>query len=67
MGAVRVLVYTVDSGLHSLPLKVAGDEDRTIEGYPLLQTGDSLSVLGYRVAVLAEQDGSYTVRIHEEP
>ena len=62
-----VLVYTVDSGLHSLPLKVAGDEDRTIEGYPLLQTGDSLSVLGYRVVLLAEQDRSYTVRIHEEP
>ena len=62
-----VLVYTVDSGLHSLPLKVAGDEDRTIDGYPLLQTGDSLSVLGHRVAVLAEQDGSYAVRIHEEP
>ena len=61
-----VLVYTVDAGRRSLPIKIRGEEDRVIEGRPLLQAGESVTVLGHRIAVLAERDGRYAVRIRRE-
>ena len=67
-----VLVYTVDASLGAgdLPLKVAGDSgDGTVADFPLLEPGDSITVRGYTVSVLADSDlgRSHTVSILKEP
>lgn len=61
-----VLVYTVDSSLGAgeLPLKIAGDSgDGTVEDFPLLAEGDSVTVRGYTVSVIADSGRTHTVKI----
>ena len=61
-----VLVYTVDSSLGAgeLPLKIAGDSgDGTVEDFPLLAEGDSVTVRGYTVSVIADSGRTHTVEI----
>ncbi|WP_419552681.1 hypothetical protein [Candidatus Poriferisodalis sp.] len=61
-----VLVYTVDASLGAgdLPLKIAGDSgDGTVEDFPLLEAGDSVTVRGYTVSVTADSGRTHTVTI----
>ncbi|WP_423923463.1 cell wall-binding repeat-containing protein [Candidatus Poriferisodalis sp.] len=64
--AEGVLVYTVDASLGAgdLPLKIAGDSgDGTVEDFPLLEAGDSVTVRGYTVSVTADSGQTHTVTI----
>ena len=61
-----VLVYTVDASLHSgeLPLKVAGDTGNgLVDDYPVLTVGESLTVRGYTITVVADDGNTHTVTI----
>lgn len=61
-----VLVYTVDASLGAgeLPLKIAGDSgDGTVENFPLLADGDSITVRGYTISVTADSGRTHTVKI----
>ncbi|WP_419838547.1 cell wall-binding repeat-containing protein [Candidatus Poriferisodalis sp.] len=61
-----VLVYTVDASLGAgeLPLKVAGDRgDGTVEAFPLLEVGDSVTIRGHTVSVIADSGRTHTVTI----
>lgn len=61
-----VLVYTVDTflGAGELPLKIAGDSgDGTVEDFPLLEAGDSITVRGYTVSVTSDDGRTHTVKI----
>ena len=63
-----VLVYTVDASLGAgeLPLRVAGDSgDGTVEDFPLLEPGDSITVRGYTVTVTADSGRTHTVTINK--
>ena len=63
-----VLVYTVDAllGAGDLPLKVAGDSGNgTVDEFPLLENGDSVTVRGYTVSVTADSGRIHTVSIRK--
>ncbi|WP_419922742.1 cell wall-binding repeat-containing protein [Candidatus Poriferisodalis sp.] len=64
--AEGVLVYTVDASLGAgdLPIKVAGDSGNgTVDEFPLLENGDSVTVRGYTVSVTADTGRIHTVSI----
>ncbi len=61
-----VLVYTVDAALGSgqLPVKVARDTgDGQIDDYPILSVGQSVTVRGYTITVIADDGDTHTVTI----
>ena len=61
-----VLVYTVDASLEAgeLPLKIAGDSgDGTVEDFPLLAAGDSVTVRGYTITVTGDDGRTHSVTI----
>ena len=61
-----VLVYTVDSALGTgeLPIRVAGDTGtRQLDEYPLLGAGESVTVRGYEITVVADDGATHTVTI----
>ena len=61
-----VLVYTVDSwlGTGALPLKVAGDSGNGQVGdFPVLEVGDSVTLRGYTITVLADEGHTHTITI----
>ena len=65
-----ILVYTVDASLRSgnLPLKLAGDTgDGQLDGYPLLAPGDSITVRGYRIAVISDDGDTHAVTLSRLP
>ena len=64
--AEGVLVYTVDAGVSSglLPIKLAGDPGNAhLDDYPLLAVGESVTVRGYTITVVADDGDTYTVTI----
>ena len=66
LAAEGVLVYTVDASIESgqLPIRVAQDSgDRTVDDYPVLQPGQSVTVRGYMITVVADDGDTHTVRI----
>ena len=61
-----VLAYTVTPSLGAgdLPIKVAGDSgDGLLDGFPLLQVGDAVTVDGYTVSVTADSGQSHSVSV----
>ena len=61
-----VLVYTVDASLPGgeRPLRVAGGRaDGRVDGYPVLTLGQSVSVRGYTITVVADDGDTHTVTI----
>ena len=61
-----VLVYTVDASLDSgqLPVLVAGDSGNgQVDDYPILTTGQSVTVHGYTIAVVSDDGHAHTVTI----
>ena len=59
-----VMVYTVDAQVSPLPLKLAGLQGTlAIDDYPLLGAGESVSVWGHRIEVLADDGEIFSVRI----
>ncbi|MYA17956.1 MAG: hypothetical protein F4Z28_14970, partial [Gammaproteobacteria bacterium] len=61
-----VLVYTVDASVESgqLPVKVAGDSGNgQVDDYPILTTGQSVTVHGYTIAVVSDDGHAHTVTI----
>ena len=61
-----VLVYTVDSRVDNgqLPIKIAGDVGNSqVDGFPTLQEGDSVTIAGYTVVVIADDGDAHSVRI----
>ncbi len=59
-----ILVYTVDAPLADLPLKLAGDDGNGVIGaYPLLTAGESVTIWGYQIRVLDDDETTSTVRI----
>ena len=61
-----VLVYTVDSwlGTGALPLRVAGDTGNgQVDDFPVLEAGDSVTVRGYTITVVADDGEAHTVSI----
>ncbi len=57
-----VLVYTVNASVQTghLPIKVVGVPD---EGFPVLQVGESVTVRGYTITVVADDGETHTVSI----
>ena len=72
LGDGRVVVYTVEAHLDSgdLPIKLAGDTGRghTLVN-PILGVGESVTVRGYTITVVADHGDTHTVTITkvEEP
>ena len=61
-----VLVYTVNAsiGTGQLPIKVAGDPGTgTVDDYPILTVGNSVTVSGYTITVVADDGDTHTVTI----
>ena len=61
-----VVVYTVDSFLESgqLAVKFAGDSGNgQIDDFPVLQSGESVTVRGYTITVTADDADTHTVSI----
>ena len=61
-----VLVYTVDArvGSGDLPMRVAGDSgDGQVDEYPVLHTGDSVTVGGFTITVVSDDGDFHTVEI----
>ena len=61
-----VLVYSVDASLPTggLPLKVAGDGgDGLVDDFPVLAVGQSVTVRGYTITVVADDGDTHTVTI----
>ncbi|WP_420437258.1 cell wall-binding repeat-containing protein [Candidatus Poriferisodalis sp.] len=61
-----VLVYTVDSwlGAGALPLKVAGDSGNgQVDDFPVLEAGESVTLRGYTITVVADDGDTHTVTI----
>ena len=61
-----VLVYTVDASLGSgeLPIKVAGDSgDSQVDDFPVLESGESVTLRGYTITVTADDGDTHTVSI----
>ena len=66
LGPEGVLVYTVDASIGSAmaPIKVVGRTDYGVfDDYPLLAVGDSVTVRGYTIAVVADDGHTHTVTI----
>ena len=66
LAAEGVLVYTVDASLATgeLPLKIAGDTGNgLVDDYPVLAVGQSVTVRGYTVTVVADDGETHTVTI----
>jgi|GEM_PF-1686794 len=64
-----VLVYTVDASLPTgeLPLTVAGDSgDGSVGDYPVLTVGQSVTVRGYTISVVADDGDTHTVTITKD-
>ena len=64
--AEGVLVYTVDAAINSglLPVKLAGDPGNAhFDDYPLLAVGESVTVRGYTITVVADDGDTHTVTI----
>ena len=64
--AEGVLVYTVNASISSglLPIKLAGDPGNShFDDYPLLAVGESVTVRGYTITVVADDGHTHTVRI----
>ena len=61
-----VLVYRVNASVETglLPIKVVGVPD---EGFPVLQIGESVTVRGYTITVVADEDAAHTVTITKTP
>ena len=57
-----VLVYEVNASIYSgnLPIKVIGVPD---DGFPVFGVGESVSVRGYTITVMADDGDTHTVRI----
>ena len=57
-----VLVYEVNASISTgnLPIKVVGVPD---EGFPVLEVGESLTVRGYTITVVADDGDTHTVTI----
>ena len=57
-----VLVYVVNASIGSgaLPIKVVGAPD---QGFPALEAGESVTVRGYTIAVVADDGDTHTVTI----
>ena len=66
LGDGAVIVYTVEAGIGSgdLPIKLAGDAGRghTYES-PILTVGESVTVRGYTITVIADDGDTHTVTI----
>ena len=61
-----VLVYTVDARMASgqLPMRVAGDAGNgQVDDYPILHTGESVTVRGFTITVVSDDGDIHTVRI----
>ena len=61
-----VLVYTVDTFLGSgdLPVRVAGDSgDSQVDDFPVLEAGESVTLRGYTITVVADDNDTHTVTI----
>ena len=61
-----VLVYTVDMLAPSghLPMKIAGQsENGQVDGYPILEPGESVTVRGYTVTLDADTGNTHTVTV----
>ena len=61
-----VLVYTVDMLAPSghLPMRIAGQsDDGRVDGYPILEPGDSVTVGGYTITVDDDTGNAHTVTI----
>ena len=70
LAAEGVLVYTVDASLGSgkLPMRVAQDSgDITVDDYPVLQPGQSVTVRGYMITVISDDGDTHTVTISKVP
>ena len=69
LGDGRVVVYTVESRLGSgdLPIKLAGDTGRghTLVN-PILGVGESVTVRGYTITVVADDGDTHTVTITKD-
>ena len=66
VGDGAVVVYTVDAGLSSgdLPIKLAGDTGRGhTDESPILTVGESVTVRGYTITVIADDGDTHTVAI----
>ena len=66
LGGGGVLVYTVDAGIRSgdLPTRVAGDAGRGhTDVNPILVEGDSITIRGYTITVIADDGDTHTVTI----
>ena len=57
-----MLLYTVNASTYSgnLPIKVVGVPDG---GFPVLQVGESATVRGYTITVVADGGDTHTVTI----
>ena len=61
-----VLVYTVDALVSSgrLPIAVAGDSgDGQVDSFPVLRRGESVTLRGYTITVIGDNDDTHTVTI----
>ena len=61
-----VLVYTVDAAISSglLPIRVVGDTGNAhLDAYPILTLGQSVTVRGYTITVVADDGDTHTVTI----
>ncbi|WP_419554805.1 cell wall-binding repeat-containing protein [Candidatus Poriferisodalis sp.] len=61
-----VLVYTVDTSLGSgqLPAKIAGDTGSgQVDDFPVLEAGESVTLRGYTITVVADDGDTHTVTI----
>ena len=59
-------MYTVDAsvGTGHLPMRVAGDTgDGQVDDYPILTTGQSVTIRGFTITVQAADDSTRTVKI----
>ena len=62
-------MYTVDASLPTgeLPLKIAGDTGNgQVDDYPVLAVGQSVTVRGYTVTVVADDGDTHTVTSRQE-
>ncbi len=61
-----VLVYAVDSRVDNgqLPIRVAGDSGNgQVDDFPILQVGESVTVVGYTITVTADDGETHSVQI----
>ena len=61
-----ILVYSVDSsvGTGEVPIKLPGDPGTgTVDDYPILTVGDSVTVSGYTITVVSDDGETHTVSI----